>query len=974
MGVFSGLASKLGLDITAENFRVRAEQMGAMILTYPSMILANMVMAPLLAGLMWKKVDHLELLLWVGVLYLFHASEIYHLFTYTKKITSIKECRRWQVQFLMSDFLVGAMWGLAGVFMYVPGEPLLQAFLLCILMGMAAGAVAGNLVFPATQQIYILLVIVPIVSHMAMQGANEYYLLAGMVVVFMLFVMRTGADQSRGIELSIRRRFENAELLESLKHASEQLKMAQRAAHAGMWEWDVAAGRMSWTDELFELFGLDPHKDEASYESWAAILHPDDKEQATLAVQVSIRNGTPLYNEYRILLPKGQVRWIVVLGDSERNEQGETVRMTGLCFDNTAQKQDQHRAYQAESHYQTFIEQSAIALLVHDLEGQLVEVNRQACEMLGYGRGELLRQNIVDISPNIILSEAKAHWERVESGVPLVFTTTHRRKDGRVFPVEVRLASVMLYQRKLIMVQASDISERMHIQNALLESEARYRNFAEQMPLGVTVLQDGRIKFINHAVTGMLGYSREELLDSPFPMLIHKDDRPWALDLHHRRMQGEDVPWSFVVRMVRKDGEVRRWEMHTSNTDWEGGRSSLAIMADITERVAMEEALRDSMHQLEEKELAKTRFLAAAGHDLRQPVTAACLFVDVLKRGELSPQQGEMIAKLDHSMKIFSDLLERLLDISRFDAGQVKPQIVSCNLYELFGWLEHSFAEQASQRGLGFDMYLPQGEPLIVRADITLLQSVMLNLISNSLKYTAQGGILVSARKRGDEVLLQVWDTGCGIAEEDIGKIFDEFYQVGNSQRNREAGLGLGLSICQRAMALLDSKIICRSVPGRGSVFGFTLPLDRQHHAVEHIAEQAEPKSLREEELFEGKKVVLLEDDSLVAEGMFYLLQGRGAEVLHFVNAETALQHEGVLAADLYIADYSLEGSLTGIDFLRAMQKKRGQPIRGVIVTGETSTSFIEGLLDVPWPVLHKPVNRAKLTEALRLGLARRDL
>lgn len=971
----AGLMVRLGLDITAENFRIRAEQMRALLQAYPAMIAANVAMVPLVVWLMWGKVDHHVLLWWGGVLYLFHAGEVFHWLRYPRQIASIKECRRWQIQFLTSDLVVGALWGSAGVFMYVPGEPILQAFLLCILMGMAAGAVAGNLVFPLTQQLYVVLVMSPIVIYMMLLGVFEYYLLAGMVSVFLFFVMKTGRDQSRSMALSIHRQFENAELLESLKRASEQLKMAQKAAHAGMWEWDVAAGRMSWTDELFQLFGLDPQHDEASYERWAEILHPEDKEQAFLAVRVSIRNGTPLYNEYRILLPNGQLRWIVALGDSERNEQGETIRMTGLCFDNTEHKLEQHRAYQAESHYQTFIERSAIALLVHDLNGQLVEVNRQACEMLGYGRGELLRLNIVDISPNIILSEAKTQWERVESGVPLVFTTTQRRKDGRVFPVEVRLASVMLYQRKLIMVQANDISERMHIQNALLESEARYRNFAEQMPLGVTVLQDGRIKFINNAVTDMLGYSREELLDSPFPMLIHKDDRPWALDLHHRRMQGEEVPWTFVVRMVRKDGEVRRWELHTSNTDWEGGRGSLAIMADITERVAMEEALRDSVQKLEEKELAKTRFLAAAGHDLRQPVTAASLFVDVLKRGALSPEQGEMIAKLDQSMKIFSDLLERLLDISRFDAGQVKPQIVSCNLYELFGWLEHNFAEQASQRGLGFDMYLPQGAPLIVRADITLLQSVMMNLISNALKYTAKGGILVSARKRGDQVLLQVWDTGCGIDEEDVGKIFDEFYQVGNPQRNREAGLGLGLSICQRAMALLDSTIGCRSVPGRGSVFSFCLPLDQQQHVVEHIAEQAGlPKQLSEEDIFEGKKVVLLEDDSLVAEGMFYLLQGRGAEVLHFVNAETALQHEGVLGADIYIADHSLEGKLTGIDFLRTMQEKRGQPVRAVIVTGETASHFIETLPGLPWPVLHKPVNRTKLIEALLRGVPRVDL
>jgi len=609
--MFDRLNKKLGLDISQENLRVRAEQMHALIGVFPAMISANVAVEPLVVWLMWGRLDHGALLLWIASLYVIHAQEITHWLHYPKQIRSIKECRRWQRQFLWSFGLVGALWGSAGMYMFIPGEPVLQAFMLCLMIGLAAAVVAGNQAFLLAQQGFVALVLLPILCSMLLQDNRDYYLLAAMVCLFLAFVSKAGRDQSRNLELSIRRSIENAELVDNLRRSNDQLVEAQ------------------------------------------------------------------------------------------------------------------HTAMQAE-----------------------------------------LR-------------------------------------------------------------------------------------------------------------------------------------------------------------------------------------------------------LRSSLRQVEEKELAKTRFLAAAGHDLRQPVAAANLFVDALKNTKPTQRQGELIAKLDQSMTVFSDLLERLLNISKFDAGLVKTHIVSFDLAELFNWLEQNFAGNAVGHGLSFRYFLPSRRPLIVRTDVGLLQSVMMNLVSNAIKYTSKGGVLVAARLRRDHVLLQVWDTGCGIEDKDIGKIFDEFYQVGNPQRNREAGLGLGLSICQRAMSLLGGEITCRSSLGRGSVFELSIPLDQEHQAVEKFIEPRESDVILDAHVFEGKRVVLLEDDYLVAEGMAKLLQGRGADVLHFSNAKEALRHKDIAAADYFVVDYSLGHGLTGIAFLQALQGKTEKPIKGVIVTGETSLNFIEGIADLPWPVLHKPINYAKLSSVL---------
>lgn len=252
-------------------------------------------------------------------------------------------------------------------------------------------------------------------------------------------------------------------------------------------------------------------------------------------------------------------------------------------------------------------------------------------------------------------------------------------------------------------------------------------------------------------------------------------------------------------------------------------------------------------------------------------------------------------------------------------------------------------------------------QPLIVRTDIFLLQSVLMNLVSNAIKFTAHGGVLVGARLRDNAVLLQVWDTGIGMEEAEIAHIFDEFYQVANPQRSREAGLGLGLSICQRAMSLLGGKIACRSRPGRGSVFEICLPLNGGEHEIERFPVSGMPRAAGGETFFQGKRIVVVENDALIAAGMVDLLQGAGARVWVFYSAEEALRHDDLANIDFFIVDYALGGELTGLNFLVTMQQRRQTPIRAVVMTGETSSQFISSVADSPWPVLHKPINYASL-------------
>ncbi|MDO8349838.1 MAG: transporter substrate-binding domain-containing protein [Gallionella sp.] len=447
--------------------------------------------------------------------------------------------------------------------------------------------------------------------------------------------------------------------------------------------------------------------------------------------------------------------------------------------------------------------------------------------------------------------------------------------------------------------------------------------------------------------------------------LIHPDDQAAMQSWVARCMSGQEPP-ALVFRCAWPDGTVHYIEGQGELLLNDNGTPCLmsGTGQDITERKEAERRLRDSMQQLESKELAKTRFLAAAGHDLRQPLAAANMFLFALRSTATSPQQKEILQQMTHSMDAFKGLLDALLKVSRLDSGMIKPEYKTINVNEILIWLEQNFAVMAAEKRLGFRLYFPMKEALFVYSDMGLLKSVLSNLVANAIKFTARGAIMISARARGGDVLFQVWDTGMGIPGEHVEHIFDEFYQLDNPQRDRTSGLGLGLAIVKRTLALLGGEVSCRSCPGRGTVFAFRLP-----HAVPSTVVSRAPAVLPERTLSDAfaqdRTFVVLEDDPLVASATTTVLEGVGGKVKCFSNAEDALLHTDIEQADYYIVDFMLAGALNGIQFLKTLRQKSGIPIKAVLVTGDTSSSFIYESAGLDWPVHYKPVDVKELFASL---------
>lgn len=369
---------------------------------------------------------------------------------------------------------------------------------------------------------------------------------------------------------------------------------------------------------------------------------------------------------------------------------------------------------------------------------------------------------------------------------------------------------------------------------------------------------------------------------------------------------------------------------------------------------------------LEGASKSKSRFLAAASHDLRQPLAALMIFLELLESEQhLSLKGKDILEHAQQSTTSLRNLLDALLDISKYDAGAIKPTLRVFSIQNLFNELENEFRPLAEQKGIRL-RFAPC--KALVESDPNLLSQILRNLISNAICYTPSGRVLVGCRHRQGLLSIEVHDTGIGIAEDQIPKIFDEFYQVDNSERDREQGLGLGLSIVDRAARLLGHDVTLRSRLGKGSSFGLTVPLaqamkpdGRQMSVHPHAAHD-----------FAGCLVAVIENEGAIRIGMQSLLQTWGWRVLVADSAASMLEQLATQkkAVDLVISDFGLRGDQNGIDAIAAICQYFGADIPALLFTGNISTETNIAARNAGIPVLYKPAKPEALREAISAALA----
>ncbi len=408
--------------------------------------------------------------------------------------------------------------------------------------------------------------------------------------------------------------------------------------------------------------------------------------------------------------------------------------------------------------------------------------------------------------------------------------------------------------------------------------------------------------------------------------------------------------------------------------------------------------LSESTRTAQEANTAKTKFLAAASHDLRQPVHALNLFVEVLSGTPLDEKQTTMVQHIRAASLASREMLNTLLDYSRIEAGVMTPKPRPTPLAPLLRTLEDEFGPQADGRKL---VYRTRDTDCMAMCDPTMTALVLRNFVSNALRYTQEGGILVCARRRGVQVIVQVMDTGVGIAPEHREEVFKEFRQLGNEERDRQKGLGLGLAIAKGLAQSMGARIELSSRLGHGSVFTLCLPaIDTEGGAITAVAgnqyelnkrfdnsgdptrpadwlgsENSPSKSspVQATPILRGKKVLVVDDESAVRLSMKVLLQSWDCQVRVAEGMEEVqdmLSEEG-FALDLLITDYRLRAGLTGGDVIAAVRQKlrtqTGEILPAIIITGDTAPERIRDASSYEaTTLLHKPVSTATLQDGMR--------
>jgi PAS domain S-box-containing protein len=511
------------------------------------------------------------------------------------------------------------------------------------------------------------------------------------------------------------------------------------------------------------------------------------------------------------------------------------------------------------------------------------------------------------------------------------------------------------------LVLAALFSERRLHERAILEREARLQ---EALRAGSVMAFDwevsaDEVRFSQNA-TEILGLNSQQVLrGTEWLKHIHPEDQPRVASC----LDGArpDRPsHSIAFRCRRPDGgEVWLEQIAIVQFDSAGKPTRInGLTTDVTERKRFDEKLSLAWKTAERADRAKSSFLAAASHDLRQPLQTLKFLQAALEPHHPSGEARKLVAGIGQSLETMTSILSSLLDVNRLESGNLRPSVSEFSLNEIFEPLAGDFVALVQERGLRLCIVRSE---LIIRSDRRMLAEMIRNLLSNAVRYTDRGRILLGCRRAGDNVRIEVWDSGVGITEDQLPHIFHEYYQgTGGAE---PSGFGLGLAIVKRLGEILDHRVEVRSISGKGTRFFIEVPHGRSGVKVPEAAPPVHPHN----DAFLGS-VLAIEDEASVRSALGRLLKMRGVKATIVATATEALTlvREQGLRPDVLLCDYNLRGSPDGVETIRHLRAALGRNVPATVMTGDTRSQTVDSISAQGISILIKPFLAEELLEALR--------
>ena len=623
---------------------------------------------------------------------------------------------------------------------------------------------------------------------------------------------------------------ERKQIEQTLRRNEAYLAEAQRLTHSGSWVWDAARNKGIYgSEEVYRIYGLDPQLCAPEMETLLALTHPEDRAKVEESTAKAFRERSDFTYEKRIVLPGGEMKHLRVIAHATIDESGN-LRYIGTTSDITAQKCAEEELRESEGRFRTYLDHATDSFFVLDREGRILEANREAAIAHGYTRQELLGRNVFELAvtdkdcPN----QTKP---RVESGETVFIEGVHRRKDGTLFPVDVRIRRFQRDGEWFALCSARDITDRRHAEEELRQAETRFRTFVDHATDAFFVLDVEKLAVldVNRRACESLGYTREELIGQPIFLFDVDLNIEWITKNVRPQLEAGGSA-TFETRHRRKDGTVFPVEIRSRRFDDAGKVVTLSLALDITDRKRAEEE-RERLGQLE-ADLAHINRVSVMGeltasiaHEINQPLSGIVSNASASERWLAADppnidEAREAARRIIRDGKRAGEIIGRVRALSKTASVPKDRLDLNATIREVVA-LIHG---EAKKKGIGITTQLA-ADLSPVYADPVQLQQVILNLAMNGID--AMSAVNGRARRElvistfdldEKQVQVAVQDFGIGIESSKIERIFDPFYTT------KSGGMGMGLSISRSIVRSHGGELWATTSDAPGTTFHFTVP------------------------------------------------------------------------------------------------------------------------------------------------------